>query len=159
MLIIIFRSMASRSNYKLFCDTELSKQQLAALEGYEENEKAKKELKKKIAEAKRSGESFAELEKEYDEKFGKTAKEAAKKKADEIAAEKKELKAKIKEAEKAGKKDEAAKLKNEFAKKFGGIVTEEEEAEDENYTSILGDDDEEAETEAAEAKADEKPEE
>ena len=159
VLIIIFRSMASRSNYKLFCDTELSKQQLAALEGYEENEKAKKELKKKIAEAKRSGESFAELEKEYDEKFGKTAKEAAKKKADEIAAEKKELKAKIKEAEKAGKKDEAAKLKNEFAKKFGGIVTEEEEAEDENYTSILGDDDEEAETETAEAKADEKPEE
>ena len=159
VLIIIFRSMASRSNYKLFCDTELSKQQLAALEGYEENEKAKKELKKKIAEAKRSGESFAELEKEYDEKFGKTAKEAAKKKADEIAAEKKELKAKIKEAKKAGKKDEAAKLKNEFAKKFGGIVTEEEEAEDENYTSILGDDDEEAETETTEAKAEEKPEE
>ena len=81
------------------------------------------------------------------------------KRADEIAAEKKELKAKIKEAKKAGKKDEAAKLKNEFAKKFGGIVTEAEEAEDENYTSILGDDDEEAETETTEAKADEKPEE
>jgi phosphatidylglycerol:prolipoprotein diacylglycerol transferase len=148
VLIIIFRSMAARSNYKFFYQTELSKRQLAALEGYEENEKAKKELKKKIAEAKKSGESFAELEKEFDEKFGKTAKETAKKQADEISAQKKELKAKIKAAKKAGEKDELAKLKNEYSEKFGGNVTELEESEpDENYQSILDESDDETETE------------
>jgi phosphatidylglycerol:prolipoprotein diacylglycerol transferase len=134
--------MAARSNYKFFYQTELSKQQLAALEGYEENEKAKKELKKKIAEAKKSGESFAELEKEYDERFGKTAKEAAKKQADEISAQKKELKAKIKAAKKSGEKDEVTKLKNEYAEKFGGNVTETEEPEKEDgYQSILSEED------------------
>lgn len=147
VLIIIFRSMASRGNYKLFYQTELSKQQLAALEGYEEHEKAKKELKKKISEAKRNGESFAELEKEYDEKFGKTAKEAAKKQADEIAEQKKELKAKIKAAKKSGKTEELAALKNEYAEKFGGNIIEQEETEEnDGYQSILGDDDPEEET-------------
>lgn len=148
VLIIIFRSMASRGNYKLFCDTELSKRQLAALEGYEANEKAKKELKKKIAEAKKSGESFAELEKEYDEKFGKTAKEAAKKQADEIAEQKKELKAKIKAAKKSDDKAGLAALKKEYAEKFGGSSAaedDEDQAEDESYRSILADEEEDAE--------------
>ena len=41
-------------------------------------EKEKKALKKKIGEAKHKGESFAELEKEYKEKFGKDAVKARK---------------------------------------------------------------------------------
>lgn len=144
ILIIIFRSSAKRTDYKFFYQTELSKQQLAALEGYEENEKAKKELKKKIADAKKSGESFAELEKEFDEKFGKTAKENAKKLADETAKEKKELKAKIKEAKKSGKTDELNQLKNKYAEKFGGVTAEvSETAESADYHSILADDDDE----------------
>lgn len=144
VLIIVFRSMAKRSNYKFFYETELSKQQLAALEGYEENEKLKKELKKKISDAKRNGESFAEFEKEYDERFGKTAKENAKKLADETAAKKKELKDRIKAAKKSGNKDELISLKNEYAEKFGGVsFAGEQAADDENdgYTSILADDD------------------
>lgn len=74
ILIIVFRGMfRRRGDYKLFCDTELSKAQLAQYENYDEIHKAKKELKNKIKEAKAKGESFAELQKEYDEKFGKKA--------------------------------------------------------------------------------------
>lgn len=75
VLIIIFRSMVKRNDdYKLFCETETSKAQLSQYEHYDENRKAKKELKNKIKEAKSKGESFVELEKEYDEKFGKNSK-------------------------------------------------------------------------------------
>ena len=75
VLIIIFRSMVKRNDdYKLYVDTELSKAQLKEYEMYEENNKAKKELKEKIKKAKADGESYAELEKEYEEKFGKHAK-------------------------------------------------------------------------------------
>ena len=75
VLIIIFRSMVKRNDdYKLYVDTELSKAQLKEYEMYEENNKAKKELKEKIKKAKADGESYAELEKEYEVKFGKHAK-------------------------------------------------------------------------------------
>ncbi|MCD7741780.1 MAG: prolipoprotein diacylglyceryl transferase [Ruminococcus sp.] len=160
VLIIIFRSITARSNYKFFYQTELSRRQLAALEGYEANEKAKKELKKKISQAKKSGESFVELEKEYDEKFGKTAKANAKKLADETAAEKKELKKKIKEAKKSDDKDELTELKNEYAEKFGGRHSskdEDDEPIEEEYESILGDEDDEEQDENA--ASDEKPDE
>ena len=141
VLIIIFRSSVKRNGYKFFYQTELSKHQLAALESYEEDEKLKSELKKKIAQAKKSGESFAELEKEYDLKFGKTAKEEAKKKAAEIAEQKKQLKAKIKAAKKSGSKDEVKALKTEYARQFGGYVSEETDISPaaEGYTSILAD--------------------
>ncbi len=147
ILIIIFRSMVKRGEYKFFYETELSKRQLAAVEEYEANEKERNELKKKIAEAKKKGESFAELQKEYDKRFGKEAKEAARKKAEELHAEKKELKAKIAQAKKDGKSDELARLKKEYADKFGGsmggIVEPDSEDSRENYSSILADDDEE----------------
>ena len=75
VLIIVFRNIVNRNDdYKLFADTELSKAQLKEYDSYEENEKAKKELKQKIKAAKASGESAAELEKEYEEKFGRHAK-------------------------------------------------------------------------------------
>ena len=58
VLIIIFRSMVKRNDdYKLYVDTELSKAQLKEYEMYEENNKAKKELKEKIKKAKADGES------------------------------------------------------------------------------------------------------
>lgn len=140
VLIIIFRSMAARSDYRFFYQTELSKAQLASYDSFEETEKAKKELKKKIADAKKNGESFVEFEKEYDEKFGKTAKQKAKQQAAEIEKEKKELKSRIKQAKKDGKKDELEALKNEYAEKFGGAVSEEQESIDDGYVSILADD-------------------
>ncbi|ADU23671.1 MULTISPECIES: prolipoprotein diacylglyceryl transferase [Ruminococcus] len=79
VLWIVFRSITKRSgNYKFFYETEVSKAQLAEYAGYEDMQKEKKELKKKIAEAKHKGESFAELEKEYNKKFGKEAIKAQK---------------------------------------------------------------------------------
>ena len=147
ILIIIFRSSVKRSGYKFFYQTELSKRQLAALESFEKNEKERSELKKKIADAKKSGESFIELEKEYDKKFGKTAKEEAKKKAAELSNEKKELKAKIKEAKKSGDEKQLKALKKEYADKFGGWSSidsssdADEAPADDGYKSILADDD------------------
>ncbi|MGN0622705.1 MAG: prolipoprotein diacylglyceryl transferase [Oscillospiraceae bacterium] len=112
ILIIVFRGMfRRRGDYKLFCDTELSKAQLSQYENYDENQKAKKELKKKIKDAKAKGENVTELQKEYDEKFGKNAK--------------------------------AEKLE----------VTEEEK-EDENYKSILADEDDEADKKSEEEEED-----
>ena len=79
ILIIVFRGMVKRSgNYKFFCETEVSKAQLAEYAAYDDMQKEKKALKKKINEAKHKGESFAELEKEYKEKFGREAMKAHK---------------------------------------------------------------------------------
>ena len=80
VLIIMLRSIFKRrDDYKLFCDTEISKAQLSQYENYDEIRKGKKELKAKIKEAKAKGESFAELQKEYDEKYGKKAEPSIKK--------------------------------------------------------------------------------
>lgn len=87
ILIIVFRNMIKRNgNYKFFYQTEVSKAQLEAYNSNIESEKERKELKKKISEAKSKGESFIELEKEYNKKFGKDALKAQKenlKKAEE----------------------------------------------------------------------------
>ena len=65
LLIIVFRSMVKRNaEYELFCDTELSKEQLAEYNAYEEIKAKKKEIKEKINAAKAKGESTAELEKQ-----------------------------------------------------------------------------------------------
>lgn len=114
LLWIFFRSYAKRSgSYKFFYETELSKAQLAEFAGFEDMQKEKKELKKKIAEAKHKGESFAELQKEYEEKFGR-------------AAEK---------SRKQALKDAVSKDK------------EQKERPDEDYKSILDDEDNEEDTE------------
>ena len=108
ILWIIFRSATKRSgSYKFFYETEVSKTQLAEYAGYEDMQKEKKELKKKIDEAKHKGESFAELEKEYNEKFGK----------------------------------EAMKARKQALKDAAGKDKEEAENPDEDYKSILADDD------------------
>lgn len=75
VLIIVLRGVFKRrGDYQFFYETETSKQQLANAENNAQAIKEKKELKKKIAESKAKGESFIELEKEYNEKFGKNAK-------------------------------------------------------------------------------------
>ena len=84
VLIIVFRGITKRnSDYKLFVDTELSKAQLEQYNSYNDMQKEKKELKHKIKEAKDKGESFIELQKEYDEKFGKQAQKDKLKEAEE----------------------------------------------------------------------------
>ena len=75
ILIIVLRGMFKRrGDYKFFYEMEESKLQLAKYDNYSHTQKEKKELKKKIKEAKAKGESFIELQNEYDEKFGKNAK-------------------------------------------------------------------------------------
>lgn len=87
ILIIVFRNIIKRNgNYKFFYQTEVSKAQLEAYNSAVDSEKERKALKKKISEAKSKGESFIELQKEYDSKFGKDALKAQKenlKKAEE----------------------------------------------------------------------------
>lgn len=142
VLIIIFRSSVKRSDYKFFYQTELSKRQLADLEKFDADQKAKKELKQKIAQAKKSGESFVELEKEYDLKFGKTAIEEAKKADAEIAQKKKDIKAKIKDAKKSGDKTALEALKKEYEELRCGYSVENENSDgSDSYTSIIPDDD------------------
>lgn len=74
ILIFVFRGIVKRnSDYKFFYQTELSKAQLELYSAYEDNKAEKKALKAKIKKAKDDGESFVELQREYDEKFGKEA--------------------------------------------------------------------------------------
>lgn len=75
VLIVVFRGIfRRRGDYQFFYETETSKLQLAKANRYAEIQKDKKELKKKIKDAKAKGESFVELEKEYEDKYGKNAK-------------------------------------------------------------------------------------
>lgn len=65
VLIIVFRSIVKRSGeYKFFYETDVSKAQLAQYDAYNETKKKKDQLKKKIKEARSSGESTTILEKE-----------------------------------------------------------------------------------------------
>lgn len=84
ILIIVFRGIIKRNgDYKFFYQTELSKAQLEQYNSYNDEQKERKELKKKIKEAKDKGESFIELQKEFDSKFGKNAKNEKIKQAEE----------------------------------------------------------------------------
>lgn len=77
VLIIVLRGIfRRRGDYEFFYETETSKHQLAKYNKLKSVEKEKKELKKKIADAKANGESFIELEKEYNDKFGKHSKKS-----------------------------------------------------------------------------------
>lgn len=74
ILIIVFRGIfRRRGDYKFFYETETSKIQLSKSNMYSLIQKDKKNLKKKIKDAKAKGESFAEFEKEYKEKYGRNA--------------------------------------------------------------------------------------
>ena len=69
--------------YEWWIDLKLSKAQLEQYNSYNDMQQEKKELKHKIKEAKDKGESFIELQKEYDEKFGKQAQKDKLKEAEE----------------------------------------------------------------------------
>ena len=141
-LIIIFRSMVKRNDeYKLYVDTEISKEQLKEYDNYDSERKEMKELKNKIKQAKAEGESTAELEKEFDERFGKKANEL-----------KKDKEMKLAEADK------------EADVEYTSILAEDDEDEDKAETedkteSEEKDAPEEAEDKDSEESSDDKPEE
>ena len=93
ILIIVYAINVKRmGNYKFFYETETSKAQLKEYNSYSEEMAEKKELKKKIQEAKNKGESFVELQHEYDEKFGKEAQKVKKQALEKAEKEDKEKK-------------------------------------------------------------------
>lgn len=74
VLIIVFRSIVKRNDqYQFFYQTDISKAQLEQSNKYDEFMKEKKELKKKISQAKQNGESFAEFKQELDTKYSSKA--------------------------------------------------------------------------------------
>ncbi|MFT3951048.1 MAG: prolipoprotein diacylglyceryl transferase [Oscillospiraceae bacterium] len=86
ILILVFRGIVRRSGeYEFFYQTETSKQQLSQYTEYEQTQSEKAALKKKIRDTKKTGQPTAALEAEYDEKFGKAARIAARNK--KLAAE------------------------------------------------------------------------
>lgn len=137
ILIIIFRGMAKRSGVTtLYYQTEDSIIQLAAYELDAKRAEEKKELKKRISQAKSEGKDFSDMQKEYDEKFGEEG----------SSAHKKEL-ARLKEEEKAYFEER----KNSSEKGKGNVT--------DNYESILADDEQESidseETDGADDKEEE----
>jgi len=79
-VIIVMRVRIHKyKDYVFFKDTELSREMILQYDNMKRFEKERRELKKKISEAKKNGEDTAELEKEFEEQFG----EAAKKKQQE----------------------------------------------------------------------------
>lgn len=126
VLIIIFRGMVKRAGEsKLYYQTEESCVQLAGYRLYTQYAADKKELRKKINEAKAQGNDFSALQKEFDEKFGP---EGKKKLEEEVTS----LEAKAKEFCKKKKKETDA-------------VAEESE-----YKSIIDDTDDSDDTDTSE---------
>lgn len=125
ILIVIFRGMVKRAgDYKLYYATEDSQIQLAGYKLYTQYNKDKKELKKKISEAKAQGNDFSALQKEFDEKYGAEGKKKLEEQVIELEKKAKEY-AKAQKAKPAPKKEEA-------------------------YESILGDEDDEVNEETIE---------
>ena len=102
-IIIVMRVRIHKyKDYVFFKDTELSREQILQYDNAIRFEKERKALKSKIAEAKKNGEDTAELEKEFEEQFGETAKKKQKEaleKAEQAdlkaAAERKAARAKL----------------------------------------------------------------
>ena len=79
-VIIVMRVRIHKyKDYVFFKHTELSREMILQYDNMKRFEKERRELKKKISEAKKNGGDTAELEKEFEEQFG----EAAKKKQQE----------------------------------------------------------------------------
>ena len=79
-VIVVMRVRIHKyKDYVFFKDTELSREMILQYDNMKRFEKERRELKKKISEAKKNGEDTADLEKEFEEQFG----EAAKKKQQE----------------------------------------------------------------------------
>ena len=132
LLIIVFRGMVRRSgDYKFYCETEISKEQLAEYSAYEKIRATKKELKEKIKAAKLKGESTAELEKQL-ATLKKDLTEAVKK-SDEKATDKTDFYQKISDDEEfeAETADNTDENENSDETNTGTINTDNSE-EDEN---------------------------
>ena len=91
VIVVVRVRIHKYKDYVFFKDTELSREQILQYENSLRFEKERKQLKAKIAEAKKIGEDAAELEKEFEEQFGETAKKKQKEALE--AAEKADLKA------------------------------------------------------------------
>lgn len=74
VLIIIFRSLAKRNETVLYVNTSESVRMLAGYTAKVKAKAEKKELSKKLKEAKETGEGITDLTKEYEEKFGDSKK-------------------------------------------------------------------------------------
>ena len=73
-VIVVMRVRIHKyKDYVFFKDTELSREQILQYDNAKRFEKERSELKKKISDAKKNGEDTAELEKEFEEQFGETA--------------------------------------------------------------------------------------
>ena len=73
-VIVVMRVRIHKyKDYVFFKDTELSREQILQYDNAKRFEKERSELKKKISDAKKNGEDSAELEKEFEEQFGETA--------------------------------------------------------------------------------------
>ena len=148
-IIVVRVRIAKNKDYVFFKDTELSKAQIAHYEQLKKFEKDKKELRKKISEAKGKGEDTEELEKELENRFGPEARKdidrviADAEKADEEArkarleARRKAAEAKAEDAEDAEEEvsEKAEEVKEEVSEKAEKIKEEAaekaEEAEEE----------------------------
>ena len=75
-IIVIRVRIHKFKDYVFFKDTELSREMILQYDNLNRFEKERRELKSKISEAKKNGEDAAELEKQYEEQFGETAKKA-----------------------------------------------------------------------------------
>lgn len=132
-IIIAMRVRINKyKDYVFFKDTELSREQILQYDNYKRFEKERRELKKKIAEAKAKGEDAAELEKEFDEQFGekrkKTQQEALEKaeQADlKAAAERKAAREKLKAENSEEEKTEEKKTEPKSEEKKTEPKTEE----------------------------------
>ena len=166
-VIIVMRVRIHKyKDYVFFKDTELSREMILQYDNMKRFEKERRELKKKISEAKKNGEDTAELEKEFEEQFGEAAKKkqqealekaeqadikaAAERKAARAALDGKETEEKTEEKKPEVKAEEKSEEKKPEVKAEEKSEVKKPEAKAEEKT-------EEKKTEAkAEEKSDEK---
>ena len=165
-VIIVMRVRIHKyKDYVFFKDTELSREMILQYDNMKRFEKERRELKKKISEAKKNGEDTAELEKEFEEQFGEAAKkkqQEALEKAEQAdikaAAERKAARAALdgKETEeKTEEKKSEAKAEEKSEEKKPEVKAEEKSEEKKPEAKA----EEKPEEKKPEVKAEEKPEE
>ena len=160
-VIIVMRVRIHKyKDYVFFKDTELSREMILQYDNMKRFEKERRELKKKISEAKKNGEDTAELEKEFEEQFGEAAKkkqQEALEKAEQAdikaAAERKAARAALDGKETEEKTETKAEEKSEEKK----TEAKAEEKSEEKKTEVKAE--EKSEEKKTEAKAEEKSEE
>ena len=179
-VIIVMRVRIHKyKDYVFFKDTELSREMILQYDNMKRFEKERRELKKKISEAKKNGEDTAELEKEFEEQFGEAAKKkqqealekaeqadikaAAERKAARAALDGKETEEKTEEKKPEVKAEEKSEEKKpevkaeEKSEEKKPEVKAEEKSEEKKPEAKAEEKSEEKKTEAkAEEKSDEK---